>query len=220
MSTAMNTTTLPEYIDTSSCLCGLLASKSSLPNNGEMIELWRCIGSNSAKVQDGSNGKWWNTSLPSQELSGLNQPQNWAENPPDLSQAFVLVNTNGQSAYQKLGSGGSPELIGADANCNGKNDTALSGMFYSNGKVASNTTSTSSSMTSSATSSGTSSAGSTATSTSGTTTSTTAPGSSTGSSTTSASTTKASSTSAAHHVTLKSAFLVGMVFAPLVALLM
>lgn len=218
MSTAMNTT-IPSYIDSSICLCGLLASKSSLPNNGELTELWRCIGDASASIQDGTNGKWWNTSLPSEELSGLNEPQNWAENPPDLSQAYVLVDTNGQSAYQKLGSGGSPSLVGADTKCNGKNDSSLSGMYYSKGKAALNLTSTSSSMTSTATSSGTSSTASSSTSTSGSMTSTTTPTSSTGSST-SATTTAASPKSAANHVTLRSAFLVGMVFAPLFALLM
>lgn len=211
MSTATNTT-IPSYIDNSICLCGLLASKSSLPNNGEMTELWRCIGNASASIEDGTNGKWWNTSLPSEELSGLNQPQDWAENPPDLSQAFVLVDTNGQSSYQKLGSGSSPSLVGADTNCNGINDTSLSGMYYSKGKAALNLTSTSSSMTSSASS--------TATSTSGSMTSTTTASSSSTKPSTSATTTAASSKSAANHVSLKSAFLVGMIMAPLVAFLM
>jgi len=222
MSTAMNTS-IPSYIDTSVCLCGLIASKSTLPNNGGMPELWRCIGNASASITDGSNGKWWNTSLPSEELSGLNQPQNWAENPPDLSQAYVLVDSNGQAAYQKLGSGGSPALIGADTKCNGNNDSTVSGMYYAKGIAALNLTSTSSSMTSSATSTGAStgisSVGSTATS-SGSTTSTTAPTSSTGSSSTTSSTAAASPKSAANHVTLQSTFLVGMMFAPLIALLM
>lgn len=70
-------TNLPSYIDNQACLCGLLESRSSLPNNGEHIELWRCIGNASDNVEDGGNGKWYNTSLPSQELSGINQPQNW-----------------------------------------------------------------------------------------------------------------------------------------------
>ena len=70
-------TNLPSYIDDQACLCGLLESRSSLPNNGEVIQLWRCIGNASDNIEDGGHGKWYNTSLPSQELSGINQPQNW-----------------------------------------------------------------------------------------------------------------------------------------------
>lgn len=68
-------TNLPSYIDDQACLCGLLQSRSSPPENG--IELWRCIGNASSNVEDGSNGKWYNTSLSSQQVSGINQPQNW-----------------------------------------------------------------------------------------------------------------------------------------------
>ena len=72
-----SSTNLPSYIDGRECLCGLLESRSSLPNNGEHIELWRCIGNASDDIEHGTNGKWYNTSLPSQELAGINQPQNW-----------------------------------------------------------------------------------------------------------------------------------------------
>ena len=72
-----SSTNLPSYIDDRACLCGLLESLSSLPNNGEHVELWRCIGDASDDIEDGGHGKWYNTSLPSQELAGLNQPQNW-----------------------------------------------------------------------------------------------------------------------------------------------
>ena len=70
-------TDLPSYIDDQACLCGLLDSRSTVPNNGELIELWRCIGNASDNIEHGGNGKWYNTSLPSQELSGINRPQNW-----------------------------------------------------------------------------------------------------------------------------------------------
>ena len=70
-------TNLPSYIDDHACLCGLLESRSSLPDNGELIELWRCIGNGSNNIEEGGNGKWYNTTLPSQELSGINKPQNW-----------------------------------------------------------------------------------------------------------------------------------------------
>ena len=76
-----SSTNLPSYIDDRACLCGLLESRSSLPNNGEYIELWRCIGDASDDIEDGGHGKWYNTSLPSQELAGLNKPQNWYELP-------------------------------------------------------------------------------------------------------------------------------------------
>ena len=220
-------THLPEFIDTSACLCGLLDSKSTLTNNGQQIEYWRCIGDATGDVTHGGTGKWYNTSLPSQELSGIAQPQDWAENPPDTSQAYVLVDTNGKAAYEKLGSGGSPELTGADADCTGKNDTTLSGMYYAKGKQAPKSASSASSVSSTSSASSASSkttVGSTATSASGTTSSIAAPTASTTSAGPSSSTSPAapagSSSSAATHVSLKSTLLIGMVLAPLVSFLM
>lgn len=212
-------TNLPSYIDNAACLCGLLNQKSSLPVNGEQIEMWRCIGNASDNINSGGNGKWYNTSQPSQELSGINEPQNWAQNPPDLSQAYVLEDHNGQAAYAKLGPGGSPDLIGADAGCTGMNDTKLSTMYYAKGNGTSNPT-TSSSSSSSATSSASGSATSgSATATSGATTSA-ATGATTSAGSTSASASAPKGTSsAATHFSLSSALLVGMVFAPLVSLL-
>ena len=211
-------TNLPEFIDTKACLCGLLESASELPDNGGNTELWRCIGNASADVTHGDNGKWYNTTLPSEELSGINESQNWGENPPDTSQAFVLVTVNGQAAYQVLGSGGSPELIGADTDCNGKNDTNLSGMYYAKGKDSSPSASTA------ITSSANTVSSETATSVSVASSSTTAaPASttSTGSSTSAtAAAPKGGSSSTANHVSLTSAFLVGLVFASLGSILM
>ncbi len=211
-------TNLPSYIDAAACLCGLLEQKSSLPVNGEQIEMWRCIGNASANINSGGNGKWYNTSLPSQELSGIHEPQNWAENPPDLSQAYVLEDHNGKAAYAKLGSGGSPDLIGADVDCTGKNDTGLSAMYYAKGNgTSSSTTSSSSSSSATSSASGTATSGS-ATTTSGATSSA-ATGATTSASTTSGSASAPKGTSAATHFSLSSALLVGMVFAPLVSLL-
>ena len=206
-------TNLPEFIDTKACLCGLLESASELPDNGGITELWRCIGNASADVTHGDNGKWYNTTLPSEELSGINQDQNWGQNPPDTSQAFVLVTANGQSAYQVLGSGGSPELIGADTDCNGQNDTTLSGMYYAKGKDSSPSASTAIASSANTVSS------TTATSVSVASSSTTAAPASTSTSA-SAAAPKGGSSSAADHVSLKSAFLVGMVFASLASILM
>ena len=215
-------TNLPEFIDTSACLCGLLESASELPDNGGNTELWRCIGNASADVTHGDNGKWYNTTLPSEELSGINENQNWGQNPPDTSQAFVLVTVNGQAAYQVLGSGGSAELIGADEDCNGKNDTTLSGMYYAKGKDSSASASTTITSSTSSVSSAKTVSSSTATSVSVASSSTTpAPASTTSTVSTSASAAvpKGSSSSAAHQLSLKSAFLVGLVFASLASVL-
>lgn len=209
-------TNFPEFIDTGACLCGLLDSASTLPDNGESIEYWRCIGNASADVTNGGNGKWYNTSLPSQELSGISQPQNWAGNPPDTSQTFVLVETNGKAAYQDLPSGGSPELIGPDSGCTGKNDTTLSGMFYSQGKEAPKSGSTPP-FTSTAASSKATSASGTVSSTTGSTTSATSAGST---STTSAAAPAGTSSAAANHVSLKSIALAGIILAPLASILL
>ncbi len=208
-------TNLPEFIDANACLCGLLESASELPDNGGITELWRCIGNASADVTHGDNGKWYNTTLPSEELSGINQNQNWGQNPPDTSQAFVLVTANGQASYQVLGSGGSPELIGADTDCNGKNDTTLSVMYYAKGKDSSLAASTAIPSSTSSASSAKIVSSATATSTTAAPTSTT----STGSTSAGAGAPKGGSSSAANHVSLKSAFLVGVVFASLASIL-
>ena len=219
-------TNLPEFIDTNACLCGLLKSASELPDNGGITELWRCIGDASADVTHGDNGKWYNTTLPSEELSGINEPQNWGQNPPDTSQTFVLVTNNGQAAYQVLGSGGSPALIGADTDCNGKNDTTLSGMYYAKGKDSSHSASTAPTSSTSSASFASSTkkvSSATATSVSVASTSTTAtPASTTSTESPSASAAapKGDSSSAANHFSLKLAFLVGILFAPLASILM
>lgn len=226
-----SSTNVPSFIDTAACLCGLLNQKSSLPVNGEQIEMWRCIGDASANINSGGNGKWYNTSLPSQELSGINKPQNWGDNPPDLSQAYVLEDHNGMALYAKLGSGGSPDLIGKDVGCTGKNDTMASTMYYAKGNGTSNSTMmTSSSSSASGMSSSSSSPASSATgmATSGSVTTTsgastsaaTGATTSAGSTSASASAPKGTSSSAAPHFSLSSALLVGMVLAPLASLLM
>lgn len=133
-------TNIPEFIDTSACLCGLLPSREPDPNGG-LIEKWRCIGNASANVVTGDNGRWYNTSLPSQELSGINEPQNWGQNPPDPSQSFILITVGGNPKYEDAPANGSPQLIGNDVNCNGRNDTELSGSYYRGGVGASHTTS-------------------------------------------------------------------------------
>ena len=181
--------------------------------------MWRCIGNASDNVSSGGHGKWYNTSLPSQELSGINKPQNWGENGPDLSQVYVLVDQSGKAVYQAWSSGSSPNLIGADPGCTGKNDTGLSAMYYAKGNGSSaSTTASSQSSSATKTSSGTASATS-ATTSSGATTSATGATTSTGSSSASAPPPKGTS-SAAPHFSVSSALLISMVVAPLASLLM
>jgi len=206
-------TNYPQFIDTEACLCGLLNSREA-PYNGEIEEKWRCIGNASDNMDSGGNGKWYNTSLPSQELSGINEPQNWGQNPPDLSQVYVLEDTNGKPVYQRLTSNGSPDLIGTDKDCTGKNDTGLSESYYRKGEGV---TVPSSSSTSTSAMSAT--AGSSTTQTGSTTTAST-----TGSSTTSASSSTSpgptnSPKSDAHRGGLKAMFLVGILLVPLVTLM-
>ena len=184
--------------------------------------MWRCIGNASDNVSSGGHGKWYNTSLPSQELSGINKPQNWGENGPDLSQVYVLEDQSGKAVYQSWSSGSSPDLIGADPSCTGKNDTGLSAMYYAKGNGSSS--STSSSQASSHASSTTMSASGTtsmasATSATGATTSATGATTSSGSSTASAPPPKGTS-SAAPHFSVSSALLLGIVIAPLASVLM
>ncbi|CAF9907059.1 hypothetical protein IMSHALPRED_005429 [Imshaugia aleurites] len=198
-------TNLPSYIDDQACLCGLLESRSSLPNNGEVIELWRCIGNASDNIEDGGNGKWYNTSLPSQELSGINKPQNWDDNPPDLSQVFVLQDKNGQAVYEDLRLEDAPNLIGTDKDCTGTNDTSLSEQYYSRGKESPKPSSTSTSLTPTAKSA-------TKTSAMASTTTDVSP------SETAAPPKGDDISLATHQFSLKSTFLVAMVLAPLFGL--
>ena len=122
-------TSFPQFIDTASCLCGLIPSREPDPNGGQ-VQLWRCISDVSGSLESGSDGKWFNTSLPSQELSGLAQPENSGQNPPDTSQAYVLEDSHGETSYQKLSSSGSSGLTGDDKSCTGKNSTSLSREYY------------------------------------------------------------------------------------------
>ena len=205
-------TNFPQFVDTAACLCGLLPSGET-PRNGGMEQDWRCIGDGSGNLRDGGTGKWYNTSLPSAELSGINRPQNWGQNPPNTTQAYVLEDINGRPVYQELGSDGSVQLIGDDSKCTGRNDTELSAIYYSRGEESSNTTSsmmpssTSSmaSMTSMASSSSTTSGSTSASPTSSATSLSPSPSSTSGSS------------SEASHSGFKALVLAGMLLAPLVA---
>ena len=116
----------------------------------------------------------------------------------------MLVDKNGQAVYEELDSKGSPNLIGLDEDCTGKNDTSLSRQYYARGKEAPkpSTTSTSANPT----------AGS-ATSAMTSTTPTASPPAA-------AAPPKGNGkTSAGHGLSLKSTFLVGIILAPLFGLL-
>ena len=127
-------TNLPYYIDTDACLCGLLTSRSTLTNNGEIPELWRCVGNSSANIELGGHAKWHNTFLPSEDLSGINEPVDCAESPPDLSQTYALEEDKISTVYTVLGPEGSSSLIGADVNCTGINDTVSSELYFERGE--------------------------------------------------------------------------------------
>ena len=126
-------TNYPQFIDSESCLCGFLDSPVPSPN-GNRQQVWRCIGDANDDLKRGSHGKWFQPSLPSEELSGINQPQNWGQNPPELSQPYVLVTENGKKKLQELEGNNSPQLIGNDESCTGKNSSQLSTQYYQNGQ--------------------------------------------------------------------------------------
>lgn len=94
--------------------------------------MWRCMANLYQSIADGSHGKWFNTSLPSQDLSGINQPRNWGFNPPNVKETFVLVysQNNTVAEYLPLDSQTSSNLVGNDVKCTGNNDTAASTKFY------------------------------------------------------------------------------------------
>lgn len=121
---------LPEFIDTKACLCGLLFSQSTLPSMGYNAEMWRCIGDENSDISSGGNGKWYNTSLPSQDLSGINEPRNWGQNPPNASMAYVLVFKDGGALYEIADSENASALFGNDTLCTGVNDTLASTSWY------------------------------------------------------------------------------------------
>lgn len=213
---------VPEFIDTATCLCGLLSAPAAA-YNGEQIEMWRCIGNPAANISTGNNGKWYNTTLPSQEVSAINEAQNWGDNPPDLSSVFILVDHSGKDTYEPYKSGSSPELVGNDMKCTGKNDTALSGTFYKQGIRAimsgSSVSMSSAAPTASPSTSGrnTASSKSSASMTSGSTTVSSSASSSISSSTT-APTSSTAASSGANHIEFKTLFIFGLLFAPLLSL--
>lgn len=121
---------LPEFIDTGACICGLLLDQSTVDNsNGEVIEMWRCTAFVDYDVSKGGNGKWYNTTLPSQEVSG-NKGRQWADNQPYVGQTYVLTFQNGGASYQLLDAANSGALFGADVNCTGVKDAAASTAWY------------------------------------------------------------------------------------------
>ena len=103
---------------------------------------------------------------------------------------------DGKAAYEKLMSGGSINLIGSDKDCTGKNDTSLSEQYYARGKGAPKSSSTSVSVIPTAKS---------VTKTSATASTSTAAAPPKGN----------NKSSAIRQVSIRSTFLVAMVFAPL-----
>ena len=134
------------------------------------------------------------------------------ENPPDLSQAYVLLDDHGQTVYERLGSEGSAGLIGSDGDCNGKNDTSMSKQYYARGEGVSKPSTTSTSSTSStSTTAGANSV--TGTSSAVSTTATISP------SEVAAPPKGESKSSGKPPISLKATFLVGIVLVPMFGLL-
>jgi len=122
---------LPEFIDNGACLCGLLRSQATLFDNGKIHEMWRCTADAAHSIIDqGGNGKWYNTTLPSEEVSGVGKARNWGDNPPYVGQTYVLTFQNGGASYALLNSGNAGALHGNDYQCTGVNDTSASVTFY------------------------------------------------------------------------------------------
>lgn len=93
--------------------------------------MWRCTADAApAIITQGGNGKWYNTTLPSTDVSGVGEPRNWGSNPPSVSQTYVLVFANGGAFYAPLNAVDVGALHGDDYKCTGVNDTSASGRFY------------------------------------------------------------------------------------------
>ena len=121
----------PIFIDTASCQCALRASQDTVPKNISHTQVWRCVGNATENVYAGSSGKWY---FPVNEGSNedLNKTFNWANNPPDANQPYILQESGDQGLlfYTPLNDTNSFELSTFDQACTGQNDTQLSGPFY------------------------------------------------------------------------------------------
>lgn len=92
--------------------------------------MWRCTASLDTDISTHTHGKWFNTTYPSQELSGTGEGRTWDENPPYVGQTFVLVHEHGGAYYEVLTPADSGELVGGDADCTGVKDDAASATWY------------------------------------------------------------------------------------------
>ena len=130
--TAIEQPNIPEFIDTAACICGLRKDADTLKHNGEIIEMWRCTAAVDEDIGVGTHGKWYNTTLPSQELSGIGEPRDWDENPPYVNETFVLAfDGDGGRFYELLNApDDEAELQPGDVNCTGVKDQAASAAFY------------------------------------------------------------------------------------------
>ena len=92
--------------------------------------MWRCTAAVDHDISKGSDGKWFNTTLPSQEVSGVNEGREWSDNPPYVNQTFVLTYVDGGRYYELLDAATAGWLRGGDVNCTGVKDQAASAAFY------------------------------------------------------------------------------------------
>ena len=132
-SNCTTSTTTPQFIDTSHCLCALGPSRASADST---TELWRCVGNASDdSVASGTSGKWWYTLNANSNLEGFSEPMNSAMNPPDVGKAYMLVDDgDGGSNYVEFNG------TGVDEGCTARNDTQASTHYYGIRQGASNST--------------------------------------------------------------------------------
>ncbi|MCJ1472453.1 hypothetical protein MMC13_001101 [Lambiella insularis] len=128
----------PAFIDAALCRCALQSSNRLDPYDAEPNpEAWRCIGENSADIYNGSTGMWF---LPVRTKSSadLHEPDNWAGNPPDLTQVYIV--DNGTGMFEVYAGEQSGYLSSADQACTGLNDTTQSEQYYASFQKSPSTT--------------------------------------------------------------------------------
>ena len=121
----------PIFVDTASCQCALQLKQDTEPSEQSRNQAWRCIGNATENIYLGHTGKWF---FPVNEGSkaDLNQTYNWANNPPDTTQPYLLEDSQDKTEahYIPFNATDSSQLSLFDQACTGQNDTEFSGPFY------------------------------------------------------------------------------------------
>jgi hypothetical protein len=123
----------PQFIDTNACRCALEIVDFHVDE--PKAEAWKCIANATQDIYGETTGKWFKPLHDKdRDMDGdVGQPVSWDGNPPDLSQAYVLVEGDGDDSdsFVKLEqvSYGS-RLTDDDRECTGRNSTGLSAKYY------------------------------------------------------------------------------------------